>query len=316
MNNKLSLIMSILILAGLVSAITPPNAICTKHTLTGDPSDWGLSALKNHANWGDNSTWVPNAGVQFIVKEDYNPRAGPAYETGVHIHGTGSSYSFYDDPQVMYVNPSNASDTYLVWEPYGGMEYNIQALYLDQDSNCIYTTIITAVNPNGQGDAASGDLAINLDQNISTGTWGYEWGVKIENYHAPMTMFGLYYMPDWQQPPYIPLDRPSYFDNGIYEGQVLGNWTTLKDANGNAISDDGFPVYIIQLAIPRSKVQVPDQIDSVGATAPYISINDFHMASYCGNDHLPAPEFPFILVPLAITAIAPLLGYYISRKQN
>jgi hypothetical protein len=30
----------------------------------------------------------------------------------------------------------------------------------------------------------------------------------------------------------------------------------------------------------------------------------------------PAPEFPFILVPIAVVSAAALLGYYVSRKQN
>jgi hypothetical protein len=296
MNMKIFATMSILLLVGLVGA----DGVCTKHATDGSLGDWGLNALKDNTTWGLNSTWLPNAGVQFIVKDDYNPKAGAGWEPGVHIRGTGSSYVFYDDPQVIDKN-GNPS-----WEPYGGLEYNIQALYLDQDSNCLYTTIITSVDPNGLGDAAPADFAMNLDQNINTGMWGYEWGVKLEHYHAPMTLFGLYSNPDWQQPPYVPLNRPSYFKNGTYIDQVDGVYTELKDGNGNAVYDDGYPVYIVQLAIPRSMVGDTNVTD----------INDLHITSFCGNDHIPAPEFPFILVPLAITAIAPLLGYYISRKQN
>jgi hypothetical protein len=30
----------------------------------------------------------------------------------------------------------------------------------------------------------------------------------------------------------------------------------------------------------------------------------------------PAPEFPFILVPVGIAILAPILGYYLSKKRD
>lgn len=270
-----------LLLISIFNAPAVATSICTKHATDGSLGDWGLTALKNNASWGMNSTWVPNAGIQFIVKDNYNTKAAlySNYPSGVHIYGTGSSYSFYDDPQVMY------KGGYPVWEPYGGELYNLEAFYFDQDSNCIYVTVITSESPTAQGDAAPADFAMNLDNNSSTGKWGYEYGVKLESYHTrnnPLTQFGLYYLPDWQQPPYIPLNRPSYFDNGTYISQVKGVYKELKDDNGNGVYDVGdssgkaYPNYIIQLAIPKDEVGNPTNV----------GFDSFHFSDYCGNDHI------------------------------
>ncbi len=294
--NKLSATIGILLLIGLVSA----NGVCTKHATDGSLGDWGLNAIKNSANWGLNSTWLPNAGVQYIIEDNYNPKyAGGSNPAGVHIMGIGSSFVFYDEPKVL------TKDGILVAEPYGHEEFDNEAFYFDQDSGCIYITIITSEAPDAKGDLAPSDLALNMDNDPNTGQFGYEYGVKLESYHAPLTLFGLYSNPDWQIPPYVPQNRPSYFKSGSYLGQVKGVYQELKDDNGNGVYDRGYPNYIVQLAIPKSSVGNPSNL----------GFDSFHISEYCGNDHIPAPEFPFILVPLAITAIAPVLGYYISKRQ-
>lgn len=292
--NKLSTVMSILILIGLLSA-TP---ICTKHATDGSLGDWGLNALKDSATWDANSTWLPNSGIYFVVEDNYNPNAGPGNPPGVHIRGTSNQYVFYDEPQV------RDSDGNLQWEPYGHENYDIEAFYFDQDVNCTYITVITSEPPDAIGWGSPGDLAMDFDNDVNTGTYGYEYGVKLGS-NTGLTQFGLYYLPNWQDPPTIPENRPSQFDSGQYLGNVMGVYKELKDNSGNGVYDRGYPNYIIQLAIPKTQVGNPDA-----------QIGNFYLSEYCGNDHVPAPEFPFILVPLAITAIAPLLGYYISRKQN
>lgn len=299
---KLFAVLGVLFLMGLVSAGIP-IPICTKHKTDSSLTDWGLDALKNNASWGINSTWLPNAGVYFTIEDNYNPKyASGANLPGVHIQGVGNSYTFYDEPKVI----DKWGD--LVAEPYGHENFDIEAFYFDQDVNCTYITIITSQPPTETGDSAPGDLAMNLDNNINTGKWGYEYGVKLESYHAPsLNVFGLYSNPDWQEPPYVPENRPSYFTSGTYIGQVTGVYTELLDGSGNGVYDDGYPNYVIQLAIPKSMVGQPNDVN----------IHEFHMSEYCGNDHVPAaPEFPLILVPITITGLATLLAYHFSKRAS
>jgi hypothetical protein len=295
--NKFSAMISILLLIGMVSAVPP---VCSKHTVDGNLADWGLDLT---GDWSQNATWLPNAGIQFTVEDNYNPSmAGPNHPGGVHIKGIGSSYVTYAEPKVMH------KDGYLVEEPFGHENFDLEAFYLDEDSDCIYVAVVTSEPPTALGDAAPADLAMNLDRNLGTGEYGYEYGVKLGT-KTGLTQFGLYSTPDWSVPGYVPDNRPDLILSGQYIGQVIGAYVNA------GIQDRSYDNYVIELAIPKS------MIGQAGLTAPVannvaLAQGQFHLTENCGNDHIPAPEFPFILVPLAITAIAPVLGYYISKRQS
>jgi hypothetical protein len=139
---------------------------------------------------------------------------------------------------------------------------------------------------------------MDFDNNVNTGQYGYEYGMKLGS-NTGLTQFGLYSMPNWVEPPTIPENKPSYFTSGTYIGQVNGVYTNL------GISDRGYPNYVIELAIPKSMVGNPDA-----------QIGNFHLSEYCGNDHIPAPEFPFILLPVAVISAVALIGYHISKRAS
>jgi len=297
---KLFATLGLLFLVGLISA----RITCTKYTLDGNLNDWGVDLT---GDWSLNSTWLPNTGVQFTIEDNYNPNnARPGITTGVHIKGVGSNYVFYDEPQVMH------KDGYLVSEPFGNEYYDIEAFYLDEDSDCIYVGIVTSEAPNGAGDLMPGDLAMNLDRNRGTGEYGYEYGVKLQTYGTALPQFGLYSMPDWSEPKYIPENRPDLILSGTYIGQVDGVYVD------SGIFDRSYTNYVIELAIP--KAMVGGQVVTAQAETnnnQVIGQGNFHLTEKCGNDHVPAAsEFPLLLIPVGITIVAPILGYFVAKKRN
>jgi len=279
---------SLLLVAMTSVTSTATVSTCSAYTIDGDLSDWGLDLTDD---WSQNSTWLPFTGISFVVEDNRDPRYGEL-PYGVHIRGTGSSYVAYEEPKIMHNNG------YLVTQPYAGEHYDLEALFLDEDESCIYVVVITSEAPDGKGDMRPGDLALNLDEDISTGEYGYEYGVKLgDNY---LNQFDVYSMPDWEDSTYFPLVKPTYFKTASSNvGSASGSYVDL------GINDNGLPNYVIELSIPKSLVGDPDDV----------GMNNVHLADSCGNDYIPAPEFLFAAIPVGIIGMVLLFAHRSAKRR-
>lgn len=272
------------------------------YAIDGDLSDWGVDLT---GDWSLNETWLPNTGVEFIVEDNVDPQwTGYAY--GVHIKGytpTYPSYEPYSEPKVKIPPPYN------VWvaEPYGGEKYDIEAKYFDQDSNYIYIAIVTSVPPDAEGVDAPGDLGLDLDADLNTGEWGYEYGVKLGT-KTDLTQWDIGYLPDWEKGYVIPENSPGVFKGyepgGSYKGMATGKYVQNTTCNVGTGLDQGKPNYVIEMAIPKT---------AVGVTGP-LTEGMIHLCDACGNDKIdnPIPEFLTIAIPVG--AILGLI--YVHRRKR
>lgn len=270
------------------------------YSMDGDLTDWGITCADlTQGLGGDNASWLPNAGIQFVVEDNFNPKEGGTY-TGVHIKGVGSSYTFYDEPKVQFKNTSS-----MVWEPYGGEHYDIEAMYFDEDADYIYIAVVTSLAPAAQGDNAPGDLALNLDgycPHKDNLTECYEYGVKLGT-KTGLSQWDIYHDPIWQTPLYIPENKPNNFNGG---GNKTGNATGVYSNSWCSVMDHGVMNYIIEMKIAKSDVENPSDV----------RFGNLHLADKCGNDHVPPAPEPIVIIA-AISALAPALGYgLVRRRQN
>ena len=275
-----------------------------KYTIDGNLSDWGVDLT---GDWSLNETWVPNKGIEFVVEDNNDPHH-KIYAVGVHIKGVGSSYEYYYEPKVC-CSPGE----YKV-EPIGGEPYDVEAKYLDEDENYIYVAIVTSMNPNGSGNLEPIDFAMNLDGNDSTGEYGYEYGVKLHTSDG-IPQWDIYYLPDWAEPQYCPMNRPGKMvgalPGGGKTGTAIGAYVQCTSCNlgkscrGTRYSfvdpnstgcDHGVPNYVVEMAIPKSAVNM---------TGKNLTKPPFPKALWtcdtCGNDKIEnsIPEFLTVVIPAA-----------------
>jgi hypothetical protein len=294
---KKSIILAICFITTVIVAAAP--AMAMKYTIDGNLSDWGLGKLVTDS-WAVNETWLPNAGVQFIVEDNYDPIYGKS-PWGVHIKGSGSSFVKYDEPKMVRKGTLDE-----VLEPYGSpMEkFDVEAIYFDQDNEYIYVAIVTSLNPNEAGDLAPGDLALNMDGNKSTGKFGYEYGVKLGTYpHVEGIVQGdIVYLPDWQGEGYLlPEERPDI----IIGGSKVGYAYVAYNNNWLTVIDNEEPNWVIEIAIPKSVVG--------GSTVPFSYI---FYGDNCLNESIYVPEFPTIAVSAAMIMGIAFVVYRLKQKRN
>lgn len=272
-------------------------------TGTGDLADWGLVQLNNPASdWSMNETWIPFEGVSYFVEDNFNPVSGDSY-SGVHIKGTGSLFSFYDEPQVLHNNG------YLTWEPYGYEPYDLEAIYFTQDESTIFVGILTSVAQEGNppqpgGDRWPGDLALNFES-VAGEEYDCEYGVKLNlpTHGGNYQVGDIVFLPDWQGIGYITPSGPDIIlghkDGGGVVGQANVHYEKID------VEDEGFPNYFIEICIPKSEVGVTG---SVG-------LQSIKYYDNCLNDHLYIPEFPaFSLLIGMIFCIAGII--YLVKSKN
>lgn len=285
---KYNLLVTIAVSLLLVAAtsVTSAAVSCAKYTVDGDLSDWGIDLSQD---WSQNGTWLPSSGVSFIIEDNRDPQYSGI--TGVHIKGTGSTYVPYNEPMIQH------KDGYWTVEPFGGEKYDMEAVYLDEDPSCIYVLLVTSIKPDAVGnDNRPGDLAMNLDHDLSTGEYGYEYGVKLgDNY---LTQFDIYSMPDWEESVYFPNVKPTIFKSGTNVGSATGAYV---DAGKD---DNGYKNYVVEVAIPKNMVGDPEDV----------WMNMLHIADQCGNDYIPAPEFVFAAIPVAIIGIVLAFAHRSAKK--
>ncbi len=277
-------------LAALILSISAASAI----TVDGDPSEWNAaSATFLSGDWKLNETWVPGPGIQFLVEDNRNPDfpksiANPY--TGVHIKGTGSNYAFFYESKVKFKDGS------WVVEPYGDEAADLEAMYMQQDTDNVYLLIVTSMAPDAGGDLAPGDLRIDVDPTKSSGDGTpYELGMKLNTYYhvAGINQFDIAEVSTWTQNigNYIPENAPTRIASGTFRERANGAYVNCPECNLNTGMDYDKPIYIIEMAIPKSALGGPDTY-SFGA---------FSTVDACTNDliSIPIPEFAVIALPIA-----------------
>lgn len=263
------------------------------YAVDGDLSDWGLGALSS-ADWSAEGTWLPNEGVSFVVEDNHNP-LHVTTPHGVHIRGIGSAYSPFDEP---YARKNGTLE--LISEPYGVEYYDLEAIYLDQDDENIYIAVVTSIDPTNIGDRRTGDIALNIDRDLTTGDLGYEYAVRL---FQDFTQGDIVYEPMWQKKGYLlpikpDIAIPGSGTTGLVKADVVYNILSVKD--------NGYDNYIVECCIPKAEV---------GATGKTITLNQVLLCDNCINEHITfMPEFPTIAVSLAL--IFGLIFAIYHRKGN
>jgi hypothetical protein len=288
----------------IITAIGSAGAI-TIDVHDGSIIDWGLDLS---GDWSMNDTWIPNplvaSSIRYVVEDNVDPKlkysnacppVDDIYAIGVHIRGTyPGTYSPFSEkvirhngkvycppaPTWNWVNPRVYPE-----------KFDIEAIYWTEDDSYIYVLIITSLPQNFD---YLGDLAIDVDGDSTTGGYGYDFGIELGTIEGDQ--FGIYATPDdddWTTPTDFPSEVPANikdFSNKV--GQAEGQYFDL------GISDNGYPNYAIELAIPKTIVQNAIKL---------------HVGEKCGNDTTEIPEFPLLLIPAGI-----ILGffYYHRRKNN
>ena len=270
------------------------SASVSAYTIDGDLSDWGLGALETDA-WNINETWVPNAGVMYVVEDNHNPNHGGV--TGIHIKGIGSSYSFYDEPKLLRCNT-----TYYVSEPYGEEPYDLEAMYFDQDSDNFYVAIVTSLVPTATGWQRQGDLAMNLDNNLTTGDYGYEYGVRI---HEDSEQGKIIKDPIWDAVGYLCPVGPDVIKDGT--GTYSGDAEIAYTKSWLTKTDNGYDNYVIEMSVNKS---------DVGVSGP-VSFSSLRVTDNCINDHISyVPEFPGIAITLALIVGLIFSVYLVQNRRR
>ena len=292
---KVELIMTLSLTVIALAVMTTSAAALMKYNIDGNPSDWGINITTG--NWSLNDTWVPNDGVEFIVEDNRDPQWSNTYY-GVHIKGVGSNYTRYYEDKVRH------RDGHLVPEPYAGEPWDLEAKYLDEDDEYIYVLIVTSLAPNATGDSAPGDLALDLDGNSSTGEYGYEYGVKLGT-RTGLPQGDIGYLPDWEEPYYVPENRPSVFKGYLSGGYKNGTATVVYKQI--PVVDYGHHNYVVEMAIPK------DAVGMAGKSLKDPPTKTIHITDACGNDTIDnlIPEFLTIVIPVA--AILGLI--YVHRRK-
>ena len=262
-------VMTTLSLTLVMLAMMTMPAAAQGYTIDGDlGSDWGVDLT---SAWSVNDTWVPKDDVTFIVEDNKNGK-------GVHIIGRGLNYAAYIEPLIQL---STGTWTY---EPFGAEGFDLEAMYVDEDSDYIYIAIVTSLYTSGPPDPIPGDLALNLDGDAGTGGYGYEYGIRLSGDRDAVTQWHIYRTladENWNVPGAVPMNKPNIL-NEINPGTEIGTVKGIYFNNGVYPPDDYYnPNWVIEMAIPKDKVGMAGKNLQEEPLPKYI----IH-TNLCGNDKL------------------------------
>lgn len=303
---------------GIVFGIFLLTACASAYVIDGDLSDWGVDLSGGLS--GSAAAWVPNSDtVDWIVEDDIDPDcvSGPDLwpgtygdniwkgidcrdwtgytATGVHIQGSGLSYSTYNEP----VFPEDGG---IYEQPAGGEHYDIEALYFDDDSHYAYFAVVLSMGTSGYTDQYGrhcdpGDLALDLDND---GT--FEYGIFL---YGP-NQGKICYMPTWSATGSFPSSSP----DGIAScNNHVGNATVVYANAG--VSDHGVSNYVVEVKAPKTALGEP----------VYGEISRLHVSLTCGNDIIELLEYSWnfqvpesaVVVGLVSLLVPGLI--YVARKR-
>ena len=270
-------VIAILALIAVVLAMMAVPAMAETRTIDGDLDDWGVNP--------GFSDWLADDPARSAYN---NWKGGPTNDGPVN------------DP--------------------GVEKCDLEALYVVDgypDNSYIYIAMITSMPPGGFSYSGSllvpGDIALNMDNDPTTGEYGYEYGIKLTT--ASGTVTGLvgdvFKNPDWYKRNPEVAQSDIEFSNmkagaGTKTGQVDAMvYQTYLDWS----SDNGATNYVIEMAVPKSALGITsggeaDFVVSVSCTNDVLIIEDF---SY------EIPEFTTVAIPVGM-----IIGlfYFFSRKRK
>ncbi|MBD3202761.1 hypothetical protein GF327_00570 [Candidatus Woesearchaeota archaeon] len=287
MRKIMILLISLIICAG--------NALA--YTIDGDLSDWGVDLISAFS--GSDSAWHPaQSSVDFSIEDNIHPDNTGCDWTGYCARG----YHTQTEPK---------TNGYL--EPAGGEASDIEALYFDDDSSKAYFAIVISMPDSGYTDPWGrhydpGDLAIDLDNDGTTGEHGYEYGIKTTGADKGQVCF----MPEWSLPQSgigLPDNAPSTMSCSRDDSVVMGTADVSYVDTG--ISDNGFSNYVIEVSVDRTFIGNPRASE----------LSELHTTLTCGNDLVEindfewdydVPEFSTIGAVLVLAAAV----IYIKRRRK
>lgn len=316
----------------LLIALSALPAFGATYQIDGNINNWVVNLQDGLKGVGHESSWLPKYDtVDFAVADKIDPNlandiAYPDWtgynSLGVHIQGTGYSktYTAYPDPVLPYTDDWAKAHNGHYIPPSGGALYDIKAIYFDDDINNVYFAIVTNLPATGadNGEWYMGDISFKIN-NKNYGieiphTWGASTGKVVIN-------------PTWVSnlPQYFSISSPCTFDKT--KGQTTGNDNIFYNQHTGVIDTatykpnfnpygvtqtPSYPVYIIEIGVPRSAIGNPNAGDIASA----------HMTIGCGNDVInlnpitvktAVPEFPTVVLP-----VAAIMGIFLiyGRKNN
>ncbi len=193
--------------------------------------------------------------------------------------------------------------------PIGGENFDIEALYFDDELGVAYFAAVTSLGPDGLGSYKPGDLALDIDNDPSTGEYGYEYGIKLFASNG-IPKGWVCKNPDWLYASEYE-NSPSYIRNcNEKTGSAIVVYT---DAGVTDYAGVDLPNYIIEVKVNKNAIGSPNQDDT----------SEMHVSMSCGNDVIEieqtwdyeAPEFMSFALPAIILLLTPGLAYYLSRKE-
>lgn len=270
------------------------SSAVSAYTVDGDLSDWGVDLSAAHA--GDDSAWHPDGwSVDYVIEDNIDPSLSGCDWTGYCARGY---HTVTEEKMGRYLQPA------------GGEHYDIEALYFDDDSQYGYFGIVTSLPPEGYTDRWNrhvdpADLAIDLDNDPSTGHMGYEYGIKLTG--ANKGQICLH--PRWTTGTSFPENGPAVMSCDGPESIVVGTASVSYQSTG--IYDEGIENFIVEVAAPREALGNPKSK----------VLSNLHVTITCGNDVAEIGDYQWDHdVPefgtLAALALLGGAGLYIHRKRK
>jgi len=229
------------------------------YTIDGYVSDWGINlSLAN--NTGDlNTLSLLSSTADYIADDNTDAASG-----WVQVYPGWSKGNYFD----------------------------AEAILFDNDAQNAYIAIIQGLPAGGKSGLLPGDIAINADNDMTTGYKGFEYGLSISDSH-------LYDVSSWNDVCYTQhmISTPWSIASGIDKGLVDFSYSLEQNSH-----------YVIEAAIPLALLGLDAN------SAHSLNIN---WTQQCGNDYLnlnadvnPVPE------PMTMLLFGPaLLGLMGLKKR-
>ena len=243
-----------LVVAAMIAILAIP---AMAYTIDGYLDDWGVNLSED---WNMKETWVPLSSTTEWVVEDnldcFQYYSGANY-CGVHITGSGTSYTHYAEPEIKmrkigwWVSSNKQPYHERGWSARSRELNDIEAMYFDTNDTHAYVAIVTSIPL----DKVMSDLAISSSD-------GYECGIALGGENKGT----VYYNPEWS-------DTGRFKDSGPYRitgGTVIG--TANVEYQNQCIFDFDSTNWVIELSVPQSVFEDFDKITKL------------HVTLYCGND--------------------------------
>ena len=173
--------------------------------------------------------------------------------------------------------------TYFARTPHGGEQFDIEALYFDDDANYAYMAIVTSL-PLPGGAPYLGDNVLPGDIALDLGDEQYDVGIDVDGGTGTVSDVTL---GDWYQSNRIYLAEigPTHFSGGMELG------TASVNAYDYGLVERGAATYVLEVTVPRSVLGTPSPGDEIGITWSMGCRNDVISlaGSFDGDTVVPEP---------------------------